>query len=101
MNRKLNVQFNRVAVTSFIICFAAGAWLGALTHRQWPLIVSLLIGTYLLYSIKVISQWEKVALLLLGHDVGLRGPGIFFIVPVLETLSPFVNQRVRVTSVTA
>jgi regulator of protease activity HflC (stomatin/prohibitin superfamily) len=101
MNRKLNVQFNRVAVTSFIICFAAGAWLGALTHRQWPLIVSLLIGTYLLYSIKVISQWEKVALLRLGHYVGLRGPGIFFIVPVLETLSPFVDQRVRVTSVTA
>ena len=101
MNRKLNVQFNRVAVTSFIICFAAGAWLGALTHRQWPLIVSLLVGTYLLYSIKVISQWEKVALLRLGHYVGLRGPGIFFIVPVLETLSPFVDQRVRVTSVTA
>jgi regulator of protease activity HflC (stomatin/prohibitin superfamily) len=101
MNRKLNVQFNRVAVTSFIICFAAGVWLGALTHRQWPLIIFLLIGAYLLYSIKVISQWEKVALLRLGHYVGLRGPGIFFIVPVLETLSPFVDQRVRVTSVTA
>ncbi|MGZ5127878.1 MAG: slipin family protein [Burkholderiales bacterium] len=49
----------------------------------------------------MISQWEKVALLRLGHYVGLRGPGIFFIVPVLETLSPFVDQRVRVTSVTA
>jgi regulator of protease activity HflC (stomatin/prohibitin superfamily) len=101
MNRKVNVQFNRVAVTAFIICVAAGAWLGALTHRQWPLILLLLIGLYLLYSIKVISQWEKVALLRLGHYVGLRGPGIFFIVPVLETLSPFVDQRVRVTSVTA
>jgi regulator of protease activity HflC (stomatin/prohibitin superfamily) len=101
MNRKVNVQFNRLAVTSFIICLAAGAWLAALTHRQWPLIVFLLIGAYLLYSIKVISQWEKVALLRLGHYVGLRGPGIFFIVPVLETLSPFVDQRVRVTSVTA
>jgi len=49
----------------------------------------------------VITQWEKVALLRLGHYVGLRGPGIFFIVPVLEALSPFVDQRVRVTSVTA
>ena len=101
MNRTVNIQFNRVAVTAFIVCFAAGAWLGALTHRQWPLIICLLIGLYLLYSIKVISQWEKVALLRLGHYVGLRGPGIFFIVPVLETLSPFVDQRVRVTSVTA
>ena len=101
MNRRVNNQFNRVAVTAFIICFAAGAWLAVLTHRQWTLISCLLIGLYLLYSIKVISQWEKVALLRLGHYVGLRGPGIFFIVPVLETLSPFVDQRVRVTSVTA
>jgi regulator of protease activity HflC (stomatin/prohibitin superfamily) len=101
MNRRVNMQFNRVAVAAFIVCFAAGAWLAALTHHQWPLILCLLIGLYLLYSIKVISQWEKVALLRLGHYVGLRGPGIFFIVPVLETLSPFVDQRVRVTSVTA
>ena len=101
MNRRVNMQFNRVAVTAFIICFAAGACLGALTHRQWPLILCLFIGLYLLYSIKVISQWEKVALLRLGHYVGLRGPGIFFIIPVLEALSPFVDQRVRVTSVTA
>jgi regulator of protease activity HflC (stomatin/prohibitin superfamily) len=101
MNRRVNMQFNRVAVAAFTVCFAAGAWLAALTHHQWPLILCLLIGLYLLYSIKVISQWEKVALLRLGHYVGLRGPGIFFIVPVLETLSPFVDQRVRVTSVTA
>jgi regulator of protease activity HflC (stomatin/prohibitin superfamily) len=37
----------------------------------------------------------------LGKFVGLRGPGLFHIVPVLETLSPFVDQRVRVASVTA
>ena len=101
MNRRADMQFNRVAVTAFILCFVAGAVLGTLTHRQWPLILCLLIGLYLLYSIKVISQWEKVALLRLGHYVGLRGPGIFLIVPVLETISPFVDQRVRVTSVTA
>jgi len=101
MNRRVNIQFNRVAVTAFIICVAAGLWLSTLSHRQSPLIIGLLAGLYLLYSIKVISQWEKVALLRLGHYVGLRGPGIFFIIPVLETLSPFVDQRVRVTSVTA
>lgn len=101
MNKRVNIQFNRVAVTAFIICVAAGLWLSALSHRQSPLIIGILAGLYLLYSIKVISQWEKVALLRLGHYAGLRGPGIFFIIPVLETLSPFVDQRVRVTSVTA
>jgi regulator of protease activity HflC (stomatin/prohibitin superfamily) len=101
MNRKANMQFNGVAVTAFIICAAAGAWLTSLTQRRSPVIIGVLVGLYLLYSIKVIRQWEKVALLRLGHYVGLRGPGIFFIIPILETLSPFVDQRVRVTSVSA
>ena len=101
MNRKENIQFNGVAVTAFIICVAAGAWLSTLTERRAPVVIGVLAGLYLLYSIKVIRQWEKVALLRVGHYVGLRGPGIFFIIPILETLSPFVDQRVRVTSVTA
>jgi len=101
MNRKANMQFNGVAVTAFILCVAAGAWLSTLTERRAPVVIGVLAGLYLLYSIKVIRQWEKVALLRVGHYVGLRGPGIFFIIPILETLSPFVDQRVRVTSVTA
>ena len=63
--------------------------------------IGILIGLYLLNAIKVVQQWEKVAVLRLGHYVGLRGPGMFFIVPVVETLSRYVDQRVRVTSVTA
>ena len=101
MNRRGNIQFNGVAVAAFIICIVAGIWLSTLIHRQWPAILFGLAGLYMLYSIRVVRQWEKVALLRLGHYVGLRGPGIFFIVPILETLSPFVDQRVRVTSVTA
>lgn len=101
MNRRANIQFNGVAVAAFLISMAIGIWITTLTQRQWPAIVFAIIGLYLLYSIRVVRQWEKVALLRLGHYVGLRGPGIFFIVPVLETLSPFVDQRVRVTTVTA
>ena len=47
------------------------------------------------------QQWEKVALLRLGKYVGLRGPGWFHMVPVFETISPYIDQRVRVHSVTA
>jgi regulator of protease activity HflC (stomatin/prohibitin superfamily) len=64
-------------------------------------IVGALVGLYLLFAIKVVQQWEKVALLRLGRYIGLRGPGIFHIIPVVETLSPFVDQRVRVANVTA
>jgi regulator of protease activity HflC (stomatin/prohibitin superfamily) len=70
-------------------------------HRDWPPYVGALIGLYLLFAIKVIQPWEKVALLRLGRYVGLRGPGLFLIVPVVESISPYVDQRVRVHNVTA
>lgn len=101
MSRRENLQYNRVAVTAFLICLLTGFIIGALTKNPIPLVIGILIGIYLLNAIKIVRQWEKVALLRLGHYVGLRGPGIFFIVPVMETLSPFIDQRVRVTSVTA
>ena len=101
MSRNGNLQFNGVAVTAFLICLATGFTFSAISRTPAPLLIGSAIGLYLLTAVKVIRQWEKVALLRLGHYVGLRGPGIFFIVPVLETLSPFIDQRVRVTSVTA
>src|SRR6202049_1310821 len=92
---------NRVAVTAFVVCIVTGAIVTAIVHQPALLISGSLVGLYLLFAIKVVQQWEKVALFRLGRYVGLRGPGIFHIVPVVETLSPFVDQRVRVASVTA
>lgn len=92
---------NRVAAMAFVLAIAAGAGLTALLHHRAPLIVGAAVGVYLLFAIKVIPPWEKVALLRLGRYVGLRGPGLFLIVPVIETLSPHVDQRVRVASVSA
>ena len=63
--------------------------------------VGLLLGLYLLFALKVADQWEKVAVLRLGKYVGLRGPGLFHVIPVIETTSKFVDQRIRVTDVTA
>ena len=94
-------QINGVAVTAFALCVIVGALLTVTMHQPAPIIVGALLGVYLLFAIKVVRQWEKVALLRLGKYVGLRGPGLFHIVPVVETLSPFVDQRVRVASVTA
>lgn len=76
--------------------------IGALAgHNRAPLILGALAGIYLLFSIKVADPWEKVAVLRRGRYIGLRGPGLFHIVPVMDTLSQYVDQRVRVTSVMA
>jgi len=92
---------NRVAVTASLVCVAAGAAVSAILRYPAPIVAGALVGVYLLFAIKVVQQWEKVALLRLGKYVGLRGPGLFLIVPVYETLSAYVDQRVRVASVSA
>jgi regulator of protease activity HflC (stomatin/prohibitin superfamily) len=95
------VPRNRVAVTAFVVCLGAGAAASAATHLPWPVIPGLLIGLYLLFAIQVVQPWERVALMRMGRYVGLRGPGFFPIVPVIETTSAIVDQRVRVHSVSA
>jgi len=79
----------------------AGAAASAAFHNPAPVIAGLLVGLYLLFAIQVVQPWERVALMRLGRYVGLRGPGFFHIVPVIESISPIVDQRVRVHSVSA
>ena len=96
-----SMQVNRVGVVMLMIWVAAGAAATAVFNRPWPVFLGVLAGVYFLFAIKVAKQWEKVAVLRLGRYAGLRGPGLFFIIPVIDSVSRFVDQRVRVTSVTA
>jgi regulator of protease activity HflC (stomatin/prohibitin superfamily) len=94
-------QISGVGRLLFVICFGAGALVAAATKQPAAIVVGAVVGVYFLFAIKVVQQWEKVAVLRLGKYVGLRGPGIFHIVPIVETLSQYVDQRVRVSSVSA
>ena len=94
-------QISGVGRSLFVICILAGAIVTAAIHHPAGIITGAVVGLYLMFSLKVVQQWEKVAVLRLGRYVGLRGPGLFHIVPVIETLSPYVDQRVRVASVSA
>src|SRR5580704_17785938 len=80
---------------------ARAAVSGLVEHNRVPLIIGALIGIYLLFSVKVADPWEKIAVLRRGRYIGLRGPGLFHIVPVMDRLSQRVDQRVRVASVMA
>jgi regulator of protease activity HflC (stomatin/prohibitin superfamily) len=92
---------NRVGVAAFVICMVAGVAVTAATEKPYGVITGALVGAYLLFAIRVANQWEKVAVLRFGRYVGLRGPGLFFIIPVVDALGRFVDQRVRVANVTA
>jgi len=78
MQRVCNVnRVSGIAGVLFAAAVAVGLAITAVTGRQPPLVAGLAIGVYLLFSIKVADQWEKVAVLRLGRYLGLRGPAYF------------------------
>lgn len=57
----------------------------------------MLIGIYILFALKVASQWEKVIVLRLGKFMGLKGPGLFWIIPIVDATPTWIDHRVMVT----
>jgi regulator of protease activity HflC (stomatin/prohibitin superfamily) len=98
---QLQYRISNVGVALFIICTAAGGVITAAIDKPAPLLAGALVGLYFLFAIKVADQWEKVAVLRFGRYTGLRGPGMFHVVPVVDRLSRFVDQRVRAANVSA
>ncbi len=68
-----------------------GGWVGL-----W-----MLVGIYFLFSLKVASQWEKAVVLRLGKFNGLKGPGVFWLIPVIDAATAWIDHRVMVTSFSA
>ena len=57
-------------------------------------IATLIVAFVVSYSIKVANQWERVVVLRLGRFRSLEGPGLFFIVPIIETIAYWIDTRV-------
>jgi regulator of protease activity HflC (stomatin/prohibitin superfamily) len=107
--QELDVRFNGVAVFMFCVLVMlsmliiipldnAGvddAWIAA------ELVVLNLAGVYILAAYKIANQWEKAIVLRLGRFVGLKGPGPFWIVPIVDTIPAWIDHRVMVTPFTA
>ncbi|MBI5932792.1 MAG: slipin family protein [Chloroflexi bacterium] len=60
-----------------------------------------LVATYIMYALKVASQWEKAIILRLGKFHKLAGPGLFWIIPIVDTIPAWIDHRVMVTPFTA
>jgi regulator of protease activity HflC (stomatin/prohibitin superfamily) len=92
---------NIVAIFVLLAAFLTG--LGMLIATQNPLwiIGGIIVGLILMQSPKVAKQWEKAVILRLGKFIGLRGPGLFWIVPFIDTVSSWIDQRVITTSFAA
>ena len=101
MKNTLGVRISGVGQAVCAACWVVGLVGAYLLGKPAVFAVGIVAGVYFLLAIQVADQWEKTAVLRLGRYVGLRGPGAFHIIPIIETVSRYVDQRVRVTSVSA
>ena len=90
-----------IAAVVFIIILAAGGAVAvaiygsaAITSGAWVGVVALVIAFGVSLAIKVADQWEKVVILRLGKFRALEGPGLFFIIPVIDSTPYWIDTRV-------
>jgi len=60
-------------------------------------ILGALISVVAAASVRIADQWEKAVVLRMGKFIGLKGPGLFFVIPIIDSVDSYVDQRVRVT----
>jgi len=98
---RVDLHINVVSFVVLLVCLITGAVLTGLTKSPFYVVGGMILGPILMQSPKVAKQWEKGVVLRLGKFVGLRGPGLFWIVPLIDTVSLWIDQRVITTSFAA
>jgi regulator of protease activity HflC (stomatin/prohibitin superfamily) len=97
---------NGVSVALFFIILTPSVGVGVLLDlvvgaSAWLVISVIALGTlialYFLFALKVANQWEKAIVLRFGRFRGLKGPGLFWIVPIVDSIPAWIDHRVMVT----
>ena len=92
---------NIVAVFVLFVPVLIGLAGVIVTENPVWIISGIVLGLVLMQSPKVAKQWEKAVVLRLGKFIGLHGPGLFWIVPFIDSVSSWIDQRVITSSFAA
>jgi regulator of protease activity HflC (stomatin/prohibitin superfamily) len=103
------VRINGLAGTLALILFGIGIGGVAVLDKYgvsdtWIVVfitIMTLLALYSLFALKIASQWEKAVVLRFGKFLGLRGPGLFWIIPLIDSLANWIDHRVMVTPFSA
>src|SRR6476660_289347 len=90
-----------VAASILLVSVAIGIAISAAAGNLIAVLAAAAIGVVLMQSPKIAKQWERAVLLRLGRFTGLQGPGIFWIIPFVDTVSSWIDQRTITTSFAA
>ena len=92
---------NVVSAGAFLAPLVLGLLVSFLMWNVGGIIAGFILGLLAAQAPKVAKQWESAVVLRLGRYIGLRGPGLFWIIPFVDSVSAWVDQRVITTSFAA
>ncbi|HEV3120906.1 MAG TPA: slipin family protein [Isosphaeraceae bacterium] len=92
---------NAVAVLLLVGSFGIGLIGLYFTSNAFCLIAAAVLGVILAQSPQIARQWDRAVLLRLGCYQGMRGPGLFWIIPWVDSISSWIDQRIITTAFAA
>jgi regulator of protease activity HflC (stomatin/prohibitin superfamily) len=92
---------NIVAVALLVLPIIAGLAVTIPTQNPFPVIAGVLIGIVLVQSPKIAQQWERAIVLRLGRFEAMRGPGLFWVMPFIDRIPSWIDQRTITTTFAA
>ncbi|BCV22545.1 hypothetical protein hamaS1_26140 [Moorella sp. Hama-1] len=92
-----SLHVNSVAIFLFLVIAGLGIWWGLSTSSPAIAIITTLIALVLAAAIRIARQWEKAVVLRLGRFHRLAGPGFFLIIPIIDSVTTWIDQRVMAT----
>jgi SPFH domain / Band 7 family len=92
---------NIVSFFVFAACLAIGMLGTFILRSPVPVILGILVGIVAMQSPKIARQWDRAIVLRLGKFHAMRGPGLFWIVPFIDVISAWIDQRTITTSFAA
>ena len=102
-------RINGIALSIFFVLLAVdifgATWMGIVGVNVIWLIAYIigvfLLSLYFLFALKVANQWDKAVVLRLGKIRGLKGPGVFWLIPIIDTIADWIDHRVMVSPFSA
>lgn len=94
-------RFNIVAALMFIFPTLIGVAASVALGNPVGVLFGMLLGFIGMLSPRVANQWERAIVLRLGRYVGLRGPGLFWVIPFVDNVKAWIDHRILVTDFAA
>jgi regulator of protease activity HflC (stomatin/prohibitin superfamily) len=98
---QVDARINVVALVILLLFLAAGVAVSSAGQSPRGIIAGAILGLIFMQSPRVAKQWERGVVLRLGKYRGLRGPGLFWVVPFIDAVTSWIDQRVITTNFNA